>query len=109
MAKTKTDAELAADAQAALDEAAAITREISGRQLIKVQAFADAVAAGDVEAARKAAEGLPEPAAGWARNWLTVNDGVPSLLAGEIDRLTVASSEPKPLPQPAPEPDAPTA
>jgi len=104
VAKTKTDEELAAEAQAALDQAAAIAREIAGRQLAKVQAFADAVAAKDIEAARKAADGLPDPAASWARNWLTVNDGVPSLIAGEIERLTTASTEPKPLPQPTSEP-----
>ena len=94
MAQTKTDEELATEAQSALDQAAAITREIAGRQLAKVQAFADAIAAGDVAAARIAAEGLPDPAASYARNWLTVTEGVPSLIAAEIDRLKAAAAEP---------------
>ena len=102
MTQTKTDEELATEAQAALDQAAAITREIAGRQLAKVQAFADTIAAGDVAAARIAAEGLPDPAASYARNWLTVTEGVPSLIAAEIDRLKTAAAEPKPLQQTTP-------
>lgn len=100
MAKTKTDEELTAEAQAALDQAAAIAREIAGRQLVKVQTFADAVAAKDIEAARKAADGLPDPAASYARNWLTVTDGVPGLIANEISRLQLASAPPVTPPVP---------
>ncbi|MCG2665048.1 hypothetical protein [Brevundimonas sp.] len=94
MPETKTDDELAAEQKAALEQAAALPREIAGRQLIRVQAFVDAVAAGDIEAARSAADGLPDPAASYARNWLTVTDGVPGLIAGEISRLQLASSPP---------------
>lgn len=107
MPKTKTDDELAAEQRAAMEQAAALTREIAGRQLVKVQAFADAVAAGDIEAARSAADGLPDPAASYARNWLTVTDGVPGLIAGEISRLQLASTPP--VAPPAVAPDAPPA
>lgn len=46
---------------------------------------------------------LPDPAASYARNWLTVTDGVPGLIAGEISRLQLESTPPVAPPSVSPE------